>query len=124
MIGVTRGAAVLALALAAGCAASPPRTLYAWGTYEEMIYDAHVKPGSVTVHDQIEQLEAHKATTAAANKALPPGWHAHLGYLYFEDGKADAARAELNAEKAAFPESATFVDRLLANMNQPPVVKP
>ena len=50
---------------------------------------------------------------------MPPGWHAHLGYLYFELGKSDQARQEFETEKANFPESAVFMDRLLANLNKP-----
>lgn len=50
---------------------------------------------------------------------MPPGWHAHLGYLYYQVGKSDQARQELMTEKAEFPESAVFVDRLLANVKKP-----
>ncbi len=108
-----------ALCAMTGCATTKPQTLYYWGDYEEQIYTAHAKGGTLGVHDQIIALEADKATAAGAGRRLPPGFHAHLGYLYFEDGQGDAAHAELLAEKAAFPESATFIDRLLANMAAP-----
>jgi len=50
---------------------------------------------------------------------MPPGWHAHLGYLYYELGQRDQARQELLTEKAEFPESKVFMDRLLANLQKP-----
>lgn len=111
--------AVAGLALLTGCAATRPQTLYFWGSYEQGIYDAHARGETRSAHDQILALEADKAAAAGAARALPPGFHAHLGYLYFEDGQVDAARAELTAEKAAFPEATVFVDRLLANLGKP-----
>ena len=53
------------------------------------------------------------------SKPLPPGWHAQLGYAYFQLGKLDQAKQEFEAEKAAFPQSAVFMDRLSANLKKP-----
>jgi hypothetical protein len=52
----------------------------------------------------------------AANKPVPPGWHAQLAYLYYQIGKSEEARQELLNEKVTFPESAVLMDRLLANL--------
>ena len=41
-----------------------------------------------------------------------------MGYLYFQIGKLDQARQEFETEKAEFPESAVFMDRLLANLRK------
>jgi hypothetical protein len=49
---------------------------------------------------------------------MHPGFHAHLGYLYFQTGKLDQARQEFETEKAEFPESAVFMDRLLSNLKK------
>ena len=107
-------AALLAL-LAAGCVTQPP-SRYAWGSYEDLIYVTQAKPGVLPPEAQIEQLEKDRLAARATQQRLPPGWHAHLSYLYFQTGRADLAREELLAEKTEFPESATFVDRLLANL--------
>ena len=106
--------ATLAL-LAAGCATPAPNR-YAWGSYEDLIYVAAVKPGTLPPEAQIEQLEKDRLAARATHQRLPPGWHAHVGYLYYQTGRADLAREELLAEKTEFPEAATFVDRLLANL--------
>ena len=107
-------AAALAL-LAAGCA-TKPQNRYAWGSYEDLIYVAQAKPGTLPPEAQIEQLEKDRLAARATHARLPPGWHAQLGYLYFQTGRADLAREELLAEKTEFPEATTFVDRLLANL--------
>jgi hypothetical protein len=67
---------------------------------------------------QIEKLERDYQKARAENKRVPPGFHAQLGYLYFQVGKLDAARQERETEKAEFPESAVFIDRLMANLKK------
>ena len=103
------------VAVLAGCAA--PKTMYAWGSYEELIYASYATPGSAPPEMQIESMERDYQQARAANQRVPPGWHAHLGYLYYQAGKRDQAVQELRTEKAGFPESAVFVDRLLANIH-------
>ena len=103
--------------LLGGCVG--PKPLYTWGSYEELIYASYSDPGKVPPELQIEKLEADYQKARAANTRMPPGWHAHLGYLYTLIGKADQAEQEFRTEKADFPESAVFVDRLLANMRSP-----
>lgn len=108
-------ALVLAAALgAAGCASEP--TLYSWGSYEEQLYQSYAKPGAVPPEKMAEKLEADYQKARSSNKRMPPGWHAQLGYLYFQMGKPDEARREFTTEKAEFPESAVYMDRLLARM--------
>ena len=100
-------------------ACASPKSLYAWGSYEELIYTSYAAPGNAPPEQQIEKLEQEYQRTRAGNTRVPPGWHAHLGYLYSEVGRFDQARQEFNTEKAEFPESSVFVDRLLANMSRP-----
>jgi hypothetical protein len=89
----------LAVSIAAltGCAAP---TLYLYGHYEELIYVSYAAPGKVSP------------------ERMCRGWHAHLGHLYFQLGKMDQAQQEFLTEKAEFPESAVFMDRLLANLKK------
>jgi hypothetical protein len=104
------------LILLAGCNQHPTR--YAWGSYEQLIYVSYAAPGKVPTESQIARLEDDQLKAAAKNKPMPPGWHAHLGYLYAQTGRIDLAEQQLLVEKQAFPESTVFVDRLLANLKQ------
>lgn len=106
------GAAALA-----GCANQQP-TLYTWGSYEDLIYVSYADPGKVSPEMQVEAMEKDYQGARAANKRMPPGWHAHLGYLYYQLGKIDQARQEWATEKAEFPESTVFVDRMMANLDK------
>jgi hypothetical protein len=112
---LTLGILVIFSAWLPGCA-SPP--LYSWGSYEELIYASYAAPGKVSPEMQVEKLEKDYQKARAANKRVPPGFHAHLGCLYFQLGKLDQAKQEFETEKANFPESAVFMDRMLANLKK------
>jgi len=109
-------AAAFAVALGLGGCVEQPRTLYGWGSYEEIVYVNAVKPGSVAPEVQIQQMEKERELARNANQRLPPGWHAHLAFLYSQAGQAGLAHDELVAEKTAFPEATVFCDTLLANL--------
>jgi len=96
-----------------GCATP---TLYSWGHYEELVYVSYATPGKLSPEMQVEKLEQDYQEARAINKRMHPGFHAHLGYLYFQLGKVDQALQEFATEKAEFPESAVFMDRLIINL--------
>ena len=106
------GMLLMVVGLLAGCA---PRTMYSWGSYEYLVYASYAEPGKATPEIQVTKLEADYQKARAASKPVPPGFHAHLGHLYFQLGKLEQARQEFETEKALFPESGVFIDRLLAN---------
>jgi len=93
--------------------------LYSWGHYEEQIYRSYVTPGTMSLETQVAELEQDYQKARAENKRMPPGFHAQLGYVYFQLGRLDQARRELETEKTEFPESAVLVDRLLASLKKP-----
>ena len=116
MKAVRRFIAAMSLgALLTGCAAP---TLYTWGHYEDLIYASYAAPGKVSPEMQLETLEADYQKARAKNKRMPPGWHAHLGHLYFQLGKMDQAQQQFQAEKAEFPESSVLMDRFLAKLQK------
>jgi len=97
-----------------GC--TPRQTLYSWGHYEEVVYSSYSAPGKFPPERQIETLEQDYQKARSHQKSMPPGWHAHLGYLYYQTGKLDQAKQEFETEKATFPEATVFMDRLLARL--------
>lgn len=113
-----------AVLLLAGCVTQPPPTLYAWGSYEDAIYVAAVKPGSMLPEEQLQLFEKDRQASRAANHRLPPGWHGQMAYLYAATGRIDLAQEELVAEKTAFPESTVFCDNLLKNLGRKTEQKP
>ena len=104
---------VLATVLSA-CARKP--LLYQWGSYNKQIYAMYHDPGKVPPEKQLEDLERDYQRARAANRPVPPGYHAHVGYLYFQLGKTDQALQSFETEKALFPESTVYMDRLIARI--------
>lgn len=97
-----------------GCAQPGPKPLYQWEGYQPALYQ-YLKSNGSEPGAQIAALEAQLQKNQAGGVASPPGMRAHLGLLHAKMGDDVTARRYLEAEKAQFPESATYVDFLLRN---------
>jgi hypothetical protein len=106
---------LLAATMLVGCAAKQP-LLYQWGSYEEQIYAMYSDTGKVSIEEQLNNLERDYQVARAADKPVPPGYHAQVGYLYFQLGKTDQALQSFETEKTLFPESTVYMDRLIARI--------
>ncbi|HWR73665.1 MAG TPA: DUF4810 domain-containing protein [Nitrospirota bacterium] len=104
------------LMLAAALAGCAKPLLYQWGSYEEQVYTMYSDPGKISPEEQLQHLEQDYQAARSANRPVPPGYHAHVGYLYFQLGKADQALQSFETEKALFPESTVYMDRLIARI--------
>ena len=99
-----------------GC--STTKLLYYWDEYEDLIYDMYVNPGKADPGVQIVKLTEDIEKTHAQGLRVPPGTHAHLGYMHYLQGNLGVARYEFKEEKRLFPESKTFIDGLLERMDK------
>jgi hypothetical protein len=80
----------LSLATTAGCNA--PRGLYAWGSYEEAAYETcrgHGDPARLS--ETIRDLSADIERARVEGRLVPPGAHAHVGYLHSLAGNGESA---------------------------------
>lgn len=107
-------AALLACAVLTGCATAP-KTLYQWEGYEPQVYQ-YLKGESPD--QQIAAMEKDLQTISAKGRSVPPGFHAHLGMLYSVAGKPDQVVTQFEDEKKLFPESAGYMDFLLAKVKK------
>jgi hypothetical protein len=94
------------------------QALYEWGSYEDLIYKSYAKSGTLPPEEQVIKLDAEYQIARSKNKALPPGFHAQLGILYFQLGNIDQANKSFITEKNLFPESKQFMDRLIAKIQK------
>ncbi len=101
---------VLALAPLAGCTAG--RATYEWGRYESLLYDMYRRPGKADPAIQIAKLSEDIDRAQGRGRAVPPGVHAHLGYMFYLQGNLNAALGEFQTEARLYPESAKFMRRL------------
>lgn len=108
---------VLALALAG---ASCTSTYYDWGRYEDSVYTVTRLSDGFDLQAEIDSLETQLEETKNEQRPIPPGLHAHVGYLQTVAGNPAIARQHFEQEKALFPESARFMDHLLARLGAQP----
>jgi len=107
-------AGLVAASLLAGCSSS--HSLYYWGSYQGQVYNMYNELGEAPPERQVEMLEADMERARSKGRPLPPGYRAHLGYLYYQLGKYDLAKQSFEAEKAAFPESTVLMDRFIKKL--------
>jgi hypothetical protein len=90
--------------------------MYMWEAYPRQQYDTLLRV-SASPDEQIAALDAHVEKARGASAVLPPGLRAHLGMLKLSAGNPDEARRLWEGEKAAFPESAPYMNQLLKRLN-------
>jgi hypothetical protein len=114
---MSAAAAFLAVVMLSGCAQTK-EPLYRWGAYENLVYEMYAKPGKAEPGVQIVKLTEDIEKAQAEGKRVPPGVHAHLGYMYYIQGNESAALQEFSTERELFPESARFVDGMVSRIQE------
>ncbi len=92
--------------------------MYHWEGFQGQLYE-HFKGDGSGPSQQALVLVAQAQKAQAEGSALPPGFRAHLAMVYLRLGRDEEARLQLEAEKASFPESATYMNFLLKRMSAP-----
>jgi hypothetical protein len=108
---------VLALLLATGCATTK-QPHYQWGQYEQLVYEMYAKPGKAEPGVQVAKLSEDIERAQAEGRRVPPGVHAHLGYMYYIQGNEQGAYNEFAIERELFPESAVFIDGIVKRLQE------
>lgn len=90
--------------------ACSPTTKYNWGNYSSALYDYQRDP-----NEQADYLAALAAIIEkGGQQKVPPGIIAEYGYMELSRGNVEQAISLFEKEKAAWPESAVFMDRAIA----------
>ncbi|MCX7238898.1 MAG: DUF4810 domain-containing protein [Burkholderiales bacterium] len=99
-----------------GCA-NRPTTLYQWQGYQTNV-DAYFRSDKLSPDAQTQVMEEDLKKIKASGGAVPPGYYAHLGLLYGQQGNLDRFAEHVQAEKRQYAESETFMDFLLRNFKK------
>ncbi|WP_380181804.1 DUF4810 domain-containing protein [Kalamiella sp. sgz302252] len=110
---VIKYSVAVATALLLTACAQKKENIYYWGDYQNSLYSYY--QNSSAPEKEIETLNKVIEQAKAKNKPVAPGLRAQLGLLYANTGRPDLAFQQFNAEKAAFPESASYMDFLMRN---------
>lgn len=112
-----RTAGLLLLSVLMGGCAHKQTTLYDWQGYQSNV-DTYFRADKLGPDAQAQLMESDLQKIRAGGKAVPPGYYAHLGLLYGQQGRMDQFADNLQAEKKQYPESETFMDFLLRNFKK------
>ncbi|RFO95316.1 DUF4810 domain-containing protein [Rhodoferax lacus] len=107
---------MLLAALLGGCA-TKQTSLYQWQGYQNNV-DAYFRADKTSPDAQVQQMETDLQKITASGGAVPPGYYAHLGLLYGQQGRLDQFAEKIRAERKQYPESETFMDFLLRNFKK------
>lgn len=90
-------------------------TMYYWGDYQRLQYQALTEKNMP--EEQIASMEKYFIEASNHNSKPAPGAHAHLGMLYAKIGNRAGAKDQFELEKQAFPESTAYMNFMIKNMN-------
>lgn len=91
-----------------GCATRNSGNLYYWnGSYETSMYK--YLNDDQDFSQQISAMEKSAQKIYETNKKAPPGFYAHLGLLYMNQGNMAQADKNFNKEVKNFPESQAYI---------------
>ena len=109
--------AVIAAMLAVS-SCTTTKTLYSWYDYEDATYQYHKRS---TEELQVKVLEQYKKITdkqKGVRGVVPPGMYAEYGYLLYKIGKKDEGLAFLKKEVGLYPESDTYISRIIKQLEK------
>lgn len=90
-----------------------PNTGYYWENYAGTLYNFKQNPNEKSRQKHQNELNSIISTAATKGSRVPPGIHAELGYMLAKSGNKAKAIQHFETEIAIYPESKTFIERIL-----------
>ena len=116
--GILFGTAMLFIAtILSSCSSS--KTLYSWYDYEDATYQYSKKATPKLYEKMMEEYEKVKKKQKGTRKVVPPGFNAEYGFQLCKEGKKDEGLKYLNKEIELYPESKTYVSRIIKQIEKP-----
>jgi hypothetical protein len=106
-------ASISAAFLLSACSGQP-KPLYNYEDYSDSYYGAkkNMTQESALVLQKSMENAIERASESSSGR-VAPGMYANLGYMYLKDGKSKEAIANFEKEKALYPESTRFMERMI-----------
>lgn len=105
------------LLLLSACA--QPKQLYNYGDYSNSYYKYKKQATPENRQALIASIEkAVDESEKGQSGRVPPGIFANLGYMYLQDGNSQKAISLFEKEKANYPESTHFMERIIAKIEK------
>ncbi len=107
---------VICLTCLASC--QTQQSLYSWYDSEDATYMYTKRGTEKTLAQAMAQYDKVIAKQKGIRKTVPPGVNAEYGFLLYKSGKKEEGLALFRAEIKAYPESETFVSRIIKQLEK------
>jgi hypothetical protein len=88
-------------------------SMYYFGKTDATLYATKKEPTEENFLKLQQSLEDVITQSQERGLKVPPGTHAHLGYLYLLEKKTEQASASFTEEKRLYPEASVFMERMI-----------
>jgi hypothetical protein len=95
----------------ASCTVQKP--LYTWDKYDVTSYNYLKNSDEKSTQALIETYQNIIEKQQGSRGVVPPGVYADYGFILLQDNKTEEGKAMLLKEVELYPESKTFIDRIL-----------
>lgn len=111
------------LLIAIGCviamtSCTTQKSLYSWYDSEDATYVYTKKATDESLEKAMEQYKKVITKQKGVRKTVPPGVNAEYGFLLCKAGKKEEGLTLLKAEIRAYPESETFISRIIKQLEK------
>ena len=110
--------ALLGLCLCALASCSSQKSLYSGYNDEDATYQYSKKATPELYKKMMEEYVKVGEKQKGARKVVPPGFNAEYGYQLYKDGKKDEGLKYLKEEIELYPESETYVSRIIKQIEK------
>lgn len=97
---------------------SAEKTLYSWYKYEDATYTYSKKATPELYNKMMEEYGKMGTKQKGMRGVVPPGFNAEYGYQLYKNGKKDEGLKYLNKEIEMYPESKTYVSRIIKQIEK------
>ena len=109
---------IAAICVIAFTSCATQKSLYTWYDSEDATYKYTKRGTDELLTKAMAQYEKVISKQKGTRKVVPPGVNAEYGYLLYKAGKKEEGFALLKAEIKAYPESETFISRIIKQLEK------
>lgn len=109
---------IVAICVIAFTSCATQKSLYTWYDSEDATYKYTKRGTDELLTKAMAQYEKVISKQKGTRKVVPPGVNAEYGYLLYKAGKKEEGLALLKAEIKAYPESETFISRIIKQLEK------
>ncbi len=110
--------AVSLACIAALSSCSSAKPLYSWYGYEDATYSYEKKATPELYEKMMKQYAKMAESQKGTRKVVPPGFNAEYGFFLYKEGKKDEGLSYLNKEVEMYPESKTYISRIIKQLEK------